>query len=616
VKALERLVRDLFCSRFTDRALDLLGDLAFERGDFARAISWWRLLGLPAAEVRTAETLLFPRPHVDLARIRAKFIIARTFEGEREQAARELKVFRAIHAKARGKLAGKDGEYAAIVEEVIRRAPAAADDETWSTFAGSPGRNRVAASSPSPRSWANGPTWRVGLPNAGMPEPGGLFSHLAGRLYYHPVIADDRVLLTNGRSVLGYDLLSGRMLFRYDLQAARRVTFAPLPPDAAPPALRFTLSVAGDRVYARLGDQAIGPANTQGRSFLVCLEIPPAKSAGQPGQLQEVWAVPAPDESQFEGAPLMHAGLAYIASSHVENRRTKTSLHCYDAASGKQRWLQQICDTPEFEETTATRYRHHLLTLAVDNIVYCSHSGAVVAVDRMTGKQAWAMRYSARKSEIGEPAPPVRDLCPCVFHFGRLFVAPADTDRLYCLDSSSGQLLWDRDRVACVNLLGIAGDHLLLTEQHGLRALRAQTGLDAWRQPSDGGALQGLGRALLVGDRIFWPTRNPNHAIFVVAQKDGEQLPDDPTGLRQIRAGNMAFGNGCLVVAGSDYLFGYVPPERLLRKLQAETKSRQASAWTIYQRQNALGLGRRRDIPDFDRVIQARRRQPGSIRTE
>src|SRR5262249_12508835 len=44
VRLLRRIVQETFCSRFADRALDLLGDLAFERGDFEEAGSWWRLL--------------------------------------------------------------------------------------------------------------------------------------------------------------------------------------------------------------------------------------------------------------------------------------------------------------------------------------------------------------------------------------------------------------------------------------------------------------------------------------------------------------------------------------------------------------------------------------------
>jgi outer membrane protein assembly factor BamB len=576
--ALHRLVDDFFCSRFTDRALDLLGDRAFERGDFVAAVQWWRLLTLPASDVPTGGELRFPRPQVDLARVRAKFILAAAFDGETEQADRELRAFRVLHGSARGKLAGKEGNYASIVEEVIRHLPSPEGDSDWSTFAGNPSRNRVLVSSPSPRSWAGGPTWRVSLPSSGSVDVARPFSHLAARLYYHPVIVGDRVLLTDGRSVFGYNLLNGRLLFRHDLQSAGKAALDPSSSDGTPPAPRFTLSVAGERVYARLGELAIGPVKTPGQSFLVCLEMPAGKDHAKPGQLREVWSVASSDESLFEGAPLIHDGLAYSASSRVENRRTKTSLHCYDAATGKQRWHQEICDTPEFEGAATTRYQHHLLTLAGDNIVYCSHSGAIVAVGRGNGKQAWAVRYPGQKLEAGEKQS-VRDLCPCVFHWDRLFAAPADSDRIFCLDSSSGQILWD-ESIKGLSLVGVARGRLILTEPRGLRALRARTGADAWQQPKGQNPLLNLGRGLLAGDQILWPTRNPRQAVFVVHQTDGEQPDINPTEMRQIQAGNMAFGNGCLVVAGTDYLFGYVAPGRLLQRPQAGAASPQASVLT------------------------------------
>ena len=48
-RLLERIVHDAFCSKPAEQALHLLGDLAFERGEFEAAERWWRLLALPAS---------------------------------------------------------------------------------------------------------------------------------------------------------------------------------------------------------------------------------------------------------------------------------------------------------------------------------------------------------------------------------------------------------------------------------------------------------------------------------------------------------------------------------------------------------------------------------------
>ena len=44
---LQRIVDESFCSSFTDQAVDILGDLAFERGEFEEAEQLWRMVVRP-----------------------------------------------------------------------------------------------------------------------------------------------------------------------------------------------------------------------------------------------------------------------------------------------------------------------------------------------------------------------------------------------------------------------------------------------------------------------------------------------------------------------------------------------------------------------------------------
>jgi hypothetical protein len=41
----------------------------------------------------------------------------------------------------------------------------------------------------------------------------------------------------------------------------------------------------------------------------------------------------------------------------------------------------------------------------------------------------------------------------------------------------------------------------------------------------------------------------------------------------QLRAGNMAFGNGCLAVTDEENLYVYVPPARLLEQREDQAKN-------------------------------------------
>ena len=106
---LRRVVEEAFCSRAAESALDLLGDLAFECGDFDEARRWWaRLLTAEKGALPPA----YPDPQGDPAAIRAKDLVAHWFGGG--QAAptewrRALAEFRTKYPWAVGHLAGARG---------------------------------------------------------------------------------------------------------------------------------------------------------------------------------------------------------------------------------------------------------------------------------------------------------------------------------------------------------------------------------------------------------------------------------------------------------------------------------------------------------------------------
>src|SRR5262249_5391260 len=62
VRLRRRIVEEAFCTDSARGALELLGDLAFERGEFDEAESWWRLLALPPNARRTDAGLFLLHP--------------------------------------------------------------------------------------------------------------------------------------------------------------------------------------------------------------------------------------------------------------------------------------------------------------------------------------------------------------------------------------------------------------------------------------------------------------------------------------------------------------------------------------------------------------------------
>jgi outer membrane protein assembly factor BamB len=582
---LRQLVDEMFGSAASAEALDLLGDLAFERGEFDEARAWWRRLApLPPADGLPLERspLRLAGPlRVDRVRVEAKQILALGFQGLLTQAQEELNRFHERHPRARGTLAGSDGPYSETLQAALGqviKAGLANNADPWLTFGGAADRNNIRTVCPPATLWEDGPRWRVNLPPLDRPrtaskekvlDPADRNAPLR-RTALHPVIVGTQVLVADADSVTSFHLETGKRLFRYDLKSAGLGTTSGA--ERKDPSPRFTLTVEGKRAYARLGRQRLAPrrgGETEESSYLVCLDL---AEPARPDRQREKWHVRAGADEFFEGAPVVRAGRAYIAVSRLSGKRVTTAIHCYDPL-GRLRWSRDVCEIPEFDDGAAPRYRQNLLTWAGNQLVYCTHTGAVLAVDPWTGQTLWVVRYPSHGPLTPEGAPTPRDLAPCVYEDGRVFIAPLDSDRLFCLEACSGRVLWERDGLEIVHVLGATHGRLLLTVRHGLQALDAGSGLTLWQQPSEG-RLVGQGRGLIAGSWLLWPTHDPKLPLRALTIAEGRQQKGDeenpftepavfdPTQLRLIPAGNLAFGNGCLVVAGADELVAFVPADR------------------------------------------------------
>ena len=251
--------------------------------------------------------------------------------------------------------------------------------------------------------------------------------------------------------------------------------------ESRPGRLRIPLSAAAGKVFVRLGRQTPRRGNDEdGGSYIFCLNIKLSreKSANH-------GALSLAGSAVFEGALAGAADRLYVAETRLAGLRMQTTLACYDADSGRHRWSKEVCDWQEADAGEAARPRQQLLTMTAGQLVYCSHTGAVVAVDPWSGRRLWGLRYPGRtltgesaRFDMGNIRFERRSLAPCLFAQDRLYVAPQDSDTLFCLDPGSGSILWERAGIDVVHLLGAAGPRLLFTTTQGLRAVNAASGAD------------------------------------------------------------------------------------------------------------------------------------------
>jgi outer membrane protein assembly factor BamB len=556
---LEQLVDQFFCSRSAEAALHLLGDLACERGDFEQARAYWHQLEPAVA----AAELAYPDAQYK-ALAKAKQILARLLAGERGDAVAELAAFRKAHADAVGHLAGRDGNLAETLQALVKTAESVRVPQLTSitpaptTFAGDAARNGILTGVlppfvPQPR-----------YPTIQLP---GTKNHKASAfrptaIPYFPVIARGHVFVADSGQVLAYVLATGQLAGRFEFKSDE-----PLPANEKQPTpLGYTLTVDGDNVFARLGSPAPRPARDARPSVLVCLRWQP-EQASPNDQLRPRWTLPAAkldsEAAAWDGAPVIRDGRLFAAITRIDGGRAVTAIVCYPIAdpSAGPVWQKDVYESPV---DSADGTRPHLLTLAGPLVVICSHTGAIVALDAGTGRRAWAVRYPARESP--ETAAGPRDPAPCIYAAGRLYVAPADAGGVFCLDAASGAPLWQSPALDVAHLLGVASGRVVCSVggfHAGLCALDAATGqrLSSWGYRVGGAeALAPLGRGLLFGDRVYWPTR----AAGVQELRWDGTTGYPPTVFRDLPGGNLAYGNGCLVVATADRLHVLVgEPEEL-----------------------------------------------------
>ncbi len=488
--------------------------------------------------------LAYPDTDLDLADVRARLVLTSVLEGSLERARIELELLRRLHPDATGRMGGRTVSYADYLRSLLDDAagwPRAAESSDWSTFAGNTPRNKIL---PRGNDIAGNPIWRLSLGPArsvqrlapeyldfGTKRPAESDDRL---LSYHPLIVNGLVLVNDESRVRAVRLDTGQawptgtegVLFRSTrdpLSAARRS-----PRRVGVP--RFTMTVEGKRLFARMGspvtshptDQETAPSES---GYLVGLDLQ------RQGRLLPGFPIePEGPRWSFEGAPLADAAHLYVALRRSDVR-PQAHVACYRLGSGQLKWRKLICaaETPghgDLEEIT-----HNLLTLHEGTIYFNSNLGAVAALRAEDGAVQWITAYPRTQDSTQErgAANFYRDLNPCVCDQGLVFAAPADADHIFALDAATGQILWQTDSDEgshgshAVHLLGVAGGSLIVGGDR-LWWIDAHTGKILAQFPDGGSGVpplgavnpRGMGRGLLAGNSIYWPTRD---RIFVFSRQ-------------------------------------------------------------------------------------------------
>lgn len=563
---LRELLDRYFVSKHAEEALILLAGIALERGETRRASTYWQRL----SPVPPADGLRFPDPKSPPATVLANLALCALQGGDRARAEEYLAELKAKHAEATGWLAGADGNLVERVDALLQNPPSrgmAVLSEPTATVGGDLSRTGAVVLNGPIQALTPSPEWATRIPSDAMANrafypaqvpPIGSVRSVA----FHPVVLGNTVYIASAGRIHAFDLTTGQHQVAFDI---RREDPFSVPSDDLVLPLRydadFSLTAHGTSLYARLGAARIfarTPVNepiVNRSSYLVRLVPDP-----QRGTLEPVWVMLPPTvagaTTSWEGAPVVHQGQLLAVYARLDGGRVIHTMTSYDASTHRPKWETELMESPggpEFEQRT----RHELITMSGDVAIFCSHGGAVAAVNTRTGKPQWAFRYPSQPRSPRQLVK--RDLNPPVAYDGRIYLAPTDANKLYCLDAESGSLLWESPETEITTLVGVSQGKVICTlaaPVKGIRAFDAITGsYDAphgWTVHDDP-ALGSYGRGLLTQDTFLWPTQS---GLYFLQLANGMQKRQPLPG----SYGNLAFANGYLLCATPTHMKAYAYP--------------------------------------------------------
>ena len=653
---LARVVSQAFASKSGDEALLKLGDLALARGDQATARAAWQRIAPELTVTASAAAALragvgsplwlplrkfdfsrdgeqlrplldspgkappgcYPHTDLELADIRARLVLASLLEGSGERTRVELALLRLMHPSAEGQLAGRQGRYADLLQSLVDESagwPTPRTTDGWPTFAGSDGRNKPSAAEVD---LAGQPLWSFALPRLTSDRDAvgagrlRVADDVKSLLSYHPVVVDRTVLVrldARGNSyVVALDLAAGQKLWQVDYSrgladgpAAEIGADEPFAVSDAHAdltrhigAARYTLSVHGNRVFARMGSPITWPSDrrqarwlAKDQGFLLGLDL---ESEGKP--LEGFPIRPESSEWSFEGPPLCDGQFCYLAMRRAQGARSQLYLAAYELQTaagepldlrdenvrprGRLAWRTRLASAAEIGAGDLDQVSHLLVTKDGGRLYLNSSAGFVAAVSAQSGRLLWLVKYPRAAFRSGDPDQPedhaFRDLVPCLACKDLVIAAPADSDRVFAVEAATGQLAWslqpgEADDI--VHLLGAAGD-VLLASGDRLYWIEVNTGRLLTQFPASSprtsgqatASPRGLGRGILAGSHVWFPTRE---SIFVFDQQpvltdfgwQPKLIREIPLVPRGVTGGNLVLSGGVLLIATGDRLVAF-----------------------------------------------------------
>ncbi|MFZ5829116.1 MAG: PQQ-binding-like beta-propeller repeat protein, partial [Planctomycetota bacterium] len=565
---LEQVAGRALASSWADESLWALGEMLMEGGDLAGARwAWLRCLPVDRSDSATWVWPGVADSSIDPAAVRARLVLASILAGAHSRARQELASLAQLHPDAHGRLGGREVPYAAALQSLLQESeewPALGTVNDWPTFGGAADRNARAAARVDPSHVA----WRIALPGfTAAPPPGARpTTMLRSPLSYYPIAVGGGALVATPREIIGVGLETGDPLWP---RAPREIFRDGLPPGAdafripfdAFGTPRLTLTAVDGVLLSRMGlGWTTEPMHVDQPSSLgqiVCLDLASQGKLLWKHAPEEGWAI--------DGTPVSDGASAYVAL-RLSGARPAAYAACFDLRQGRLKWQRYVCaaDTPA--RGMLRQSSHSLLTLDQGRLYFSTGLGAVAALSADDGELLWVSTYPrAKRLDLANPAAHwQREVSPCLIHDGQLYVAPADSPRVFAFDAASGQRLWQTGEETgdILHLVGAVGPWLVAAggKLYWIRA-GADDGGGIARVWPEGASVPGHGRPTIAGGEVIFPTRD---GLVIFNLDTGQPLREVDLRRHGAGGGNLVAADGRLLVATPNELIclGPTPAQR------------------------------------------------------
>lgn len=572
-EALHEVVDKYFQSQIGDEAADLLAKVHFENGDFYSATELWdSLINDPSFPVRSL--LRYPDSNLSPMDLMANSMFASLFANDIIAADQKFQYLKLNYANSRFNVLGESDLSFGKLEEVFARERVL----VTSTLGRNDSLSQIALDR-QPLDIKGRPIW-VNPINAFSKSKSPTFK-------VYPSVSDDasqsittNVKLFSGaaywcdedhvykRSTGSFDsedeVIWETLLKNETVETSRQKIGSP----------RFDVTISDGKLFARMGDSRTTYRNdsvTRNRSYLIGLDL---RRGGR-----SLPSFPVTNEdarTEFESTPLFSNGKLFILKrkSYRDNSVSQLFVECLELSPSnrisqpKKAWVTELGSGNTASQAVSDEISNVRVHKFHNRIVVAA-TGFVSCLNAQTGAVEWVADYPRDRFEtqrmFREEAPRQRSYC--LEKSGKLFVAPTDSDFIYCFDLFTGANIWKTRLNRAAHLLGHTGSHLLVSGDQ-LFWLNVSTGVLDAAFPSGSNvgnhsfglpSPRGIGEGVIANKWIYWPTRN---RIYVFSSKlthsNSPKLSKIiDLKMRRVTGGNLTIENGIMLITTADRLFAF-----------------------------------------------------------